>query len=126
MRKDTVDVYKVVMSLFNELTLQGVVVRQENHRRPAANMLERCHAFEEFCRSGRQPEFFMCTQMLQEWTRPQFRNLEAMPVLELGSRIQEILKNTCTSTGSTTHGLVQCGHLANPALVEKLELTFCQ
>ena len=34
-------VYKVVM-LLNELTLQGVVVRQEKDRRPAANMLECC------------------------------------------------------------------------------------
>ena len=73
MREDMV--YKVVMSLLNELTLQGVVVRQEKDRRP----------FEEFCRSGRQPEFLTCTQMLQEWNSPQFRNLEAMPVLELGS-----------------------------------------
>ena len=81
MRKDMV--YKVVMSL-NELTLQDVVVRQEKDRRP----------FEEFCRPGRQPEFLTCTQMLQEWNRPQFRNLEAMPVPELGSRMQEILKNT--------------------------------
>ena len=86
-------VCKVVM-LLNELTLQGVVVRQENHRRPAANMLEHCHVFEEFCRPGRQPEFLTCTQMLQEWNRSQFRNFEAMPVLELGSRIPEILKNT--------------------------------
>ena len=32
------------------------------------------------------------------------------------------LEEYSTSTGSTTHGLVQCSHLANPALVEKLRV----
>ena len=96
MRKRTVDVYKVVMLLLNELTLQGACGCKAG-KGPKASCKHvgvLCYAFEEFCRPGRQPEFLTCTQMLQEWNRPQFRNLEAMPVLELGSRLQEILKNT--------------------------------
>ena len=43
-----------------------------------------------------------------------------MPVLRLSNTGD--LEEYSTLTGSMTHGLVQCGHLANPALVEKLRV----
>ena len=78
------------------------------------------YAFEEFCQSGRQPEFLTCIQNLQEWNRPK---LEAIPILELGSQKQVILKKTarrlfpsqCDPQPSSMQSSI-------PALVEKLRV----
>ena len=51
-----------------------------------------CYAFAEFCRVGKLPEFISSTQKLQEWNQPRSRRVDVIPVMDLSSRRQEILK----------------------------------
>ena len=86
-------VYKVVMLLLNELTLQGVVVRQENHRRPAANMLERSVML--LRNSVDQVDSQSSLRVHKCCKSGTGLSLETLKqCLSSGSRIPEILKNT--------------------------------
>ena len=51
-----------------------------------------CYALEEFSRLGKLPDFVMCTEKLQEWNKPRPKKLEILPVADLTSRRQEILR----------------------------------
>ena len=51
-----------------------------------------CYALEEFSRFGRVPEFLTSTEKLQQWNQPRPKKLEIIPVAELSSRRDEILK----------------------------------
>ena len=88
--------YKIIMSLQNKsCDIDTAECGCKAGKRPKASckhMGAMCCALAEFCKSGRQPNFLTCTDGLQEWNRPTPRRVEAIPVLELGSCRQEILK----------------------------------
>ena len=42
-----------------------------------------CYLFMGFCESGTIPEFFTCTQRLQEWNRPRAKKLDAKAMTDL-------------------------------------------
>ena len=96
-------------------------VRQEKDQKPAASMLE---LYAMLLRSfvdqvDNQNSLPACTQKLQEWNRPRSRKLEAIPVLELGSRKQEILKKTARRPVPSQYDPQPISMQSpNPALVE--------
>ena len=42
-----------------------------------------CYLFQSFCENGTMPEFFTCTQRLQEWNKPRARKVESLPIIDL-------------------------------------------
>lgn len=51
-----------------------------------------CYAYAEFCKSGCLSDFVTCTEKLQEWNVPRPRKVDVVPVIELSSRKEKILK----------------------------------
>lgn len=88
--------YKVIISLQNKShdidTAECGCKAGKGPKASCKHVGAMCYALAEFCKSGRQPDFLTCTERLQEWNRPRPRRVEAIPVLELSSRKQEILK----------------------------------
>ena len=70
------------------LKQQNVVVKQVSCKHVRAL----CYAVAEFCKSGQVSDFLICTEKLQEWNVPRHRKVAIIPVLELGSCKEEILK----------------------------------
>ena len=51
-----------------------------------------CYALASFCKLKTLPDFMTCTENLQEWNCPRPHKAEAIPVIELTSRKNEIEK----------------------------------
>ena len=100
MRKD--HVYRLVMSLqCDSMDVTTATCGCPAGKGPVASCKHvgaLCYAFAEFCSSGKLPEFFTDTQKLQRWNQPRARKVEAIPVVELRKRREEILKS-----GKVTH-----------------------
>lgn len=60
-----------------------------------------CYALVDFSRFRHLPEFFTCTDKLQEWNRPRPKRLDIIPVADLSSqRLQILRKNPKTKLPS--------------------------
>ena len=62
-----------------------------------------CYTFSEFCSSGRTQSFLTCTDQLQAWNKPRSRCLDILPVNELNSRRQQLLKKESSSMSSANY-----------------------
>ena len=85
MKKDKT--YKVELSIsHNKWEISTAKCRCPAGKGPAATCKHigaLCYLFMSFCESGTIPEFFTCTQRLQEWNQPRAKKLDAKPVTDL-------------------------------------------
>ena len=85
MKKDIT--YKVELSILNgKWEISGTICRCPAGKGPAATCKHigaLCYLFQSFCENGTMPEFFTCTQRLQEWSQSRARKLDARPVTDL-------------------------------------------
>ena len=85
MRKDRT--YKVVLSLSSgKWDIIGASCGCPAGKGPRATCKHiggLCYWLQSFCENGTMPEFFTCTQRLQEWNKPRGRKVESLPVTDL-------------------------------------------
>ena len=78
-----------------------------------------CYALVEFNRIRQLPDFQTCTDKLQEWNRPRPKKLDIIPVADLSSRRQEILKREKKET-HLVPVVMTLGHQSTAASVWRL------
>ena len=93
MRKDRT--YKVVLSLSNsKWNINGASCGCPAGKGPCATCKHIgafCYLFQSFYENGTIPEFFTCTQRLQDWNKPRGRKVESVLVTDL--KEQKIMLN---------------------------------
>ena len=99
MKKDTV--YKILMSLSNKtydiISAKCGCKAGKGPKASCKHVGALCYAYAEFCETGRLTDFITCTQKLQEWNVPRPRKVDVIPVIELSSRKEQILKKKSRS-----------------------------
>lgn len=79
-----------------------------------------CYALAEFSRYGKTPDFLTCTEKLQTWNRPRPRKLDLVPVADLSSRKDEILRKEKRMNSLSAFDPRQSHHRnVDPHLIEK-------
>ena len=94
MRKDRA--YKILLSLHNSsYDIATACCGCPAGKGPTASCKHigaLCYALVSFCRLRTLPDFVSCTEKLQDWNHPRPRKAEAIPVIELNTRRNEIKK----------------------------------
>ena len=124
MRKDRV--YKILLSLHNSsYDIATACCGCPVGKGPTASCKHigaLCYALVSFCRLKALPDFVTPTERLQEWNRPRPRKAEAIPVIELSTRTNEIKKKEVNFSFKDYNPQSPSLKIDQPQLVENMRI----